>query len=147
MTKLSSITHFGKLLKGQIVLDNGRWFKGTLSGFDDCDIKLTVERRRGARTEKMNHYYFGVIIETVAEKTGYLPQEAHEVLKSKFLRTKLVWRGGEITTVRSTASLTVDEFSEYMMQCIQEAADLGISIPPPDQEFRVKKDFYASKNV
>lgn len=142
MTKrLTSLTHFGKLLNGQIVLDNGRWFKGTLAGFEDCDVKLTVERKRGTRSEKMNNYLWGVVYETIAEKTGYLPEEVHQIFRSKFLSEKRVWRGGNITIARSTATLTTDEFSEYLNQIISDVAEMSIEIPLPDKEYAVHRDF------
>lgn len=141
MKQLKTFVHHGVIKEGKLVLDNPRYFKGMVMGFADAKVRLVLEKIRGVRTKKQNAYYWGVVLELIAEHTGYLAEEVHEVMKSKFLRQKKVWRGGEITVLRSTSELTSDEFGEYIEQVRAEGAEMQIEIPDPDKDYYVKEEF------
>ena len=132
--KFDRLLHRGRIKNGQLVLDNGRWWKGMLSLFEDTEVTILVERRKNKRSLSQNAYLWAVVYYYIAEHTGFLPEEVHECLRSKFLRQKRVWRGMELTVLKSTTQLTHEEFGEYIEQCIREATDLGIEIPPPTTE-------------
>lgn len=142
MKKLTSISTNVSLVDGKIVFKNRRYFDGMLSLYEDCEhATLTLERQRGTRSKRANAYYWGVVLPLIGEHVGELPEELHETMKSLFLRKKRLWRGGEITTLKSTASLTTDEFMEYVEQVRREGMELGVITPDPDPEHRAHRDF------
>ena len=146
MKKLTTFTSRGSIKDGRLVLDNEHHFKGYISLYEDTPkVRIIVEKERGTRTKQQNRYYWGIVLSLIAEHMGERPEDLHEILKSKYLRRKRVWRGGEITILRSTADLTSDEFGEYIDQCIQEGSELGVVIPMPDKEWQVHEQFPDSR--
>lgn len=141
MKSLTTFVHQGKLVNGKLVHDNERYFLGMLSQFEDCRVRTIVEKLRGTRSSNQNRYYWGVVLPVIGEYMGERPEDLHEIFKSRFLRRKRVWRGGEITTLRSTSELTSDEMAVYLDQVCQEAAELGCVVPPADKEWAVKEEF------
>lgn len=78
-----------------------------------------------------NNYYWGVVIELLAETTGFSPEEAHQAMKLKFLRIVK----GKIESVRSTTDLTVAEFETYLEKIRMFASqELSCWIPLPNQD-------------
>lgn len=138
---LKSFIHHGEIKGGKLILDNPRYWKGMVQMFDDAKVRIILEKVRGTRTNRQNRYYWGVVLELIAHHTGYLPEDVHEIMKSKFLRTKKVWRTGEITVLKSTAELTSDEFTQYIEQVRVEAGEMEIEIPDPDKDWSVKEEF------
>jgi len=112
-----------------------------LHGRRECEVEIIVRRAYATRSTKANAFYWGVVLQALAEHTGHLPEELHDILKAKFLPKALAvcdLNGelrGEYVIGGSTASLSVEEFSEYMNRIIRWAQDeLGVVIPQPDSE-------------
>lgn len=147
MKSLKTFVAHGQIKDGVHSFDNERHVKGMLSLFSNTKTRVVFEKPRGTRSKNMNNYYFGVVLPEISEHTGFLVEELHEIFKSKYLRSKRVWRGGDMTVLKSTSSLTTDEFGEYLSSVILEAGELGITIPEADKEYRVKRDFDLKVNV
>lgn len=139
--QFKSFTHYARIEKGRLILNNPRYFKGMIQLLADTNVRVIVERIKNIRTNQQNKYYWGVVLYLIAQHTGYLDEELHEVMRAKFLKKKRVWRGGEMTVLQSTTELTTDEFAEYIEQVRQEGAELGIEIPDPDKNWSVKEQF------
>lgn len=137
MKKLDHFQYPGKLVSGDIVPNSPRYSHGMLAMYEDCEVIVHVERRRKKRSKEQQGYYWGLVLPSISEWTGYTPEELHEIFKVKFLKEKKLWRGTEIVTSRSTTVLTTNEFAEYLIEVIREAAELGIEVPPADKELMV----------
>lgn len=105
-------------------------------------VRLQLRKRRSL---PQNAYYWGVVCEMVKDglrDAGFnairTADDAHEVTKSLFLKKEVVNEDtGELLAVigRSTTTLSTLEFSEYIDQIIQWAAEyLCISIPYPNED-------------
>ena len=134
MKKLDRFT-FSGILKGGVILPlNGQWVRGMMSMYEDCRITVIVERKKSRRSKNQNAYMWGVVYPEISKHTGHTPNELHEIFKSKFLRSKMVWRGADITTLKSSTELSVGEMQEFLMEVIREANELGIVIPEADRD-------------
>ena len=100
---------YGTVLKGKIKLDNAPRFTEYLAGFEGKKIELVLRNRNVGRSEKMNDYYWGVVVKTIADELGYEPKEMHKALK-------------EHLDVKSTAKLNTAEFKEYLERVRRFAA-------------------------
>ena len=110
---------------------------GVMSGVWEVDIRP----RRDTRTLRQNSYYHAVITPALAKYLSdqdydvTTPEDAHEVLKARFLVANVVNKTtGEILQrrVKSTTSLTPAEFSDYCERCRAWMADFfGIIVPDP----------------
>jgi hypothetical protein len=120
---------------------NKKLLRQLLHGRRECEVELIIRRAFATRSTKANAFYWGVVLQALADHTGHLPEELHEILKAKFLPKALAvcdLNGelrGEYVIGGSTASLSVEEFSDYMNRIIRWAdEELGVLIPHPDSE-------------
>ena len=142
LRRLNTFVSHGSIKDGKLVMNNDHYFLGMIQGFEDTNkVRITIEKERGTRSQNQNRYYWGVVLPVIAEHMGERVEDLHEVFKSRFLRKKRVWRGGEITILRSTSELTSDEFAEYLSQVIQEGAELGVVVPEADKEWVTHEQF------
>lgn len=94
-------------------------------------VVIEVAREKKDRSGQQNRYYWGVIIKTLAEVTGYSRDEMHDALRLKFLKGDS--REG-LSTIKSTAGLSTAEFADYCEQVREWAAvSLGVLIAPPNE--------------
>lgn len=98
----------------------------------------------GKRSLNANGYYWMILTDYVQPglyDAGWrevkTKDDAHIFVTNLFLKTKMVNENTfeETTRVKSTASLSVKEFGEYLEEIIQWAAEyLSIEIPPPNTQ-------------
>ena len=107
-------------------------------------VKVTKGKKR---SHPQNAYYWGVLLDYVRHglmDVGYREakdnETVHEMMKAMFLKNKIVneFSGEEITIAGSTAKLTTLEFSGFIEEIVQWAAEyLSISIPMPNQSMNI----------
>jgi hypothetical protein len=100
------------------VLDSGLLVMADPVGYDRAvkelagkDVVLIVRRRQEKRSTQANKFYWGYVLPEIAEHCGYTKDEAHDALKHQLLKED---GDGPLVKVRSTAGLSVAEFSEYV---------------------------------
>ncbi len=109
----------------------------------EVEIKSTKKR-----SNDQNAYYFGVVVPMVYEglkAAGFdavrHKEDAHEIMKSLFLKVTEERNGVTIERVTSTTELTTIGFAEYLMHIFTWALDyLGITIPNPNEQLEFKLD-------
>lgn len=93
-----------------------------------CKTEIFVKIKPRSRQE--NSYYWSVVVGTLADHTGFSPEEIHAALKMKFL--KIV--KGKLESCRSTTELTVGEFEDYLSKIRMFAnEELNCLIPLPNE--------------
>lgn len=102
-------------------------------------VRMRVEPARATRSIQANRYYWGVVVDAIAEHTGYDPDDVHEILKARFLPKPLAVRAGNGRVVAeyviggTTTTLTDAEFSDYCRRIKAWALDeLDVAIPDPE---------------
>lgn len=131
----------GRVVDGRLDLRNRARMVAALKGWRDCEVVVTIERAHANRSQRANRYYWGVVVELIAEHTGYTPNETHEALKQLFLPKNLAVAKqngeivGEFVIGGSTAQLNKLEFGDYVAQIKQWALEkLDVAIPEPDAD-------------
>jgi hypothetical protein len=126
----------GKIKDGQIKLrkDDQR----TIAKNEGKEVLVEIAPA-DVRTQKQNAYLWGVIYKVIADYTGFIDQEIHELFKEKFLNyTKVKW-GKLFEFTKSTASLGKGDFSIYVESIRQYCRDneslKDLVIPDPDPEW------------
>ncbi len=88
------------------------------------EIDITVTEV-SSRTHWQNRYYHGVVIKTLMQDEtfgGYTKEEVHDTLKLIF-------------NVKSTAKLSIEEFTEFLEKITRwSAEEHQIMIPEPNEE-------------
>ncbi|HEY0140390.1 MAG TPA: hypothetical protein VGF48_05805 [Thermoanaerobaculia bacterium] len=126
---------WGKVRGGKLYFDDRAAYDAFIAKHEGKPLVLTFRRPSDIRTNAENRYYWGVIVRMVAEEMGIIPDEAHEFLKSLFLKEGVELEGGRrFEIVRSTADLTVADFESYCEKCRQwSACELECVIPLPGE--------------
>lgn len=116
---------------GKLTLDDREGFLRAMHGYAGLEVEVVVRKPKRQRSNQANKWYWGCILAMIGDYCGYEPEEAHQAMKWLFLRRPADVDGAP-DTVRSTAILSTDEFSEYCEQIRRWAAlELGINIPDP----------------
>lgn len=105
-------------------------FNSYLETLEGKYVEVKVQKERSQRSLNQNAYYWGVVIELLANTTGYTPDEMHEVCRYQFLKS--VNRDG-LEYVQSTATLSTVDFEHYLENIKQWAGMLNIIIPDPNE--------------
>lgn len=128
----------GVIEGGKLEIRNRAGLSQALRGMKDGEVLIRIERLRATRSMPQNKWYWGVIVQMLADHTGYTPDEMHEVLKAKFIPKRFAVCDGngevrdELVIGGSSAVLNTVEFGEYCEAIRQwAAADLGLDIPDP----------------
>lgn len=120
--------------------------------------KVAVEIRpyRSTRSQAQNRLMW-MWYREIGEYCGYSPQEVHERMKARVLGVESVtlprWFMGddvgrlELVRPKSTAGLSVQEMTEFLVAIEALARHLGIALPyPDDYRFAVDGEAVFNKN-
>ena len=122
---------FGKIVKGKIIFDDKSKFLNDVSKFND-DIKIVIEVReaKDIRTNAQNRLYWKWV-EIISNELGYQDkQEIHNILKYKFLLKEEMINGEIHQGLKSTTTLTKEEFGKLTQDVFFWANDtFNINLP------------------
>lgn len=117
---------------GQVKLNNHNLYQQKVKSLEGKYIELIIRKQKSIRSLALNSYYWGVVVDLIANHIGYKPEECHESLKNKFASEEDVLTG--LIKVESTASWDNERFIKYMDDIKQWAAMfLDLYIPDPNE--------------
>lgn len=129
----------GYVKAGRLEMRNRKAVLSQLKRMRDCEVVVTIQPRHATRSLQSNRFYWGVVVETLSEHTGYSPDEIHELLKARFIPKRLAVQDGngeikgEFVIGGSTTKMNKIEFGEFINSIRQWAAEeLDVVIPDPD---------------
>lgn len=120
-------------------------------------LEVIVHEKKKDRSAEQNRYYWQILT-IISDELGLSKNEAHDLYKRKFL-IKIFERdhsgfakminairkvhtegfkqdakvmGDQIVKLTSTTSATTKQFSEYLKDILQDAANNGIALPRPE---------------
>lgn len=129
--KINYYSTYQGLPVGTFVPDSQQAYENYLSSLKDKRVEVIIRKERSERSLNQNSYYWGVVVQLIADHTGYEPEEAHEALKVKFLSDPKADKHG-LLRIRSTTKLSTVEFNDYLNRVVRWAAqELGVYIPDP----------------
>jgi hypothetical protein len=133
-----SVLEFGALgvmEHGKVKLFDQRAFVlGVQRTFGDgVEVEVVVKELGRKRTSAQNRFFYGPVLKAF-EDLGYHKQEAHDLLCLRFIPKEIKTLDGFIIRVPGhTSELKVDEFNDFIEQCIQLAAENDLVIQDSDQ--------------
>jgi hypothetical protein len=120
----------GVVERGELKLDDPARWRGLIARFEGKRVSLAVTRHRVTRSVAQNKWYWAIVVPIFGEWSGYEKDEAHEVLKALFLRTrKVLPTGEEVEVPGSTAALDTAEFSSYCERVSRFLSGHGVYVP------------------
>jgi len=121
--------HFGRVRNGKLILKDRTKFDSDIEAFEDKEIVIRIREKRDARSMEQNSLWW-VWCSILGYELGYLKDEMATILKYKFLQRTKVVNGKEIITLKSTTTLSKDEFNLLLNDVYFWANDsLNIILP------------------
>jgi hypothetical protein len=125
----------------KFVLNSSHAKEEVLAYIESLDLEahpvLSVEIKpyKKVRTQPQNAYYFGVVLKTVSDYTGFTKEELHISFKRAFLPIKREMIGGVmVEMLTSTKDLDTLRFNEYLEHVARFCAEsIGVYIPMPNE--------------
>ena len=126
--------HKAFVKNGKVTFQNREQFDNDVSGNEGKNVYITIREQKNRRSLNLNSYYWAVVVRLVSVETGYDKEEAHEILKSMFLRTKYQIKGIWVDGMKSTTKLSNQEMIDYIDEVKRFASSsLGLYIPDPNE--------------
>jgi hypothetical protein len=126
--------HKAFVKNGKITFQDREQFDKDLSNNEGKNVYITIREQKNRRSLNLNSYYWAVVVKLVSNETGYDKEEAHEILKSMFLRTRYQIKGIWVDGMKSTTKLSNQEMTEYIEEIKRFASSsLGLYIPDPNE--------------
>lgn len=133
---LDEVVATAQVQGGKLFINHRRQFDRQIRALPErWTLEVSVRRLRANRSLQANRFYWGVVIAALSAHTGYTPDELHDLMKMKFIPKRLVLNDGngevhgEFVLGGSTRQMTTAEFSTYVEQVRQFAAELDCDIP------------------
>jgi hypothetical protein len=99
---------------GLLLLDRPHDYNRYVKSLAGLKVEVQIRKRKERRSSKANARYWGYVVPAIAEASGMTNEEAHDALKFHFMQEP---GDGPLRKIRSTASLSVEEFSAYTERC------------------------------
>lgn len=119
------------------IQDFYQWIRSALKG---KDVEVIVRPKKKLRSLNENNYYWGVVVQLIADHTKHTPNKIHTVLKDLFLPNEKIvivgTKGRSFTKSLepTTTTLTTTEMENYLSECRLWALDyLEVIIPLPNE--------------
>ena len=109
---------------GKIIIENDEAFQRHLIPYEGRDMIVIVRPYFKDRSRQEEKYYHAVVVEMIAEAMEITHDEAHNFLRSMFL--KVEERSGDgkyrYERIMSTTELNDKAYREYWQKCVRWAA-------------------------
>jgi len=120
-----------------------RW----LNNLNGVKVELVIKKHRRKRTIPQNSYYWGIVLDLIAESTGYTTEELHEFFKRLYLKKIITIGGVDYEVSESTNKLNTDQFSKYIEK-IKRFAEIKLSLRIPDpNEIDYEDEFIIDEEI
>tara|TARA_R100000781_G_scaffold26044_2_gene19133 strand:+ start:694 stop:1074 length:381 start_codon:yes stop_codon:yes gene_type:complete len=118
---------YGRVENGKLISSLN---EKSLKIFEGEEVEIRIRVRSNNRSNEQNSLYWKWI-EILSNDLGYTKTELHELIKYKFLKRESKNKDGETTVViKSTSTLTIKEFNEFMNDILYWSNNtLEISLP------------------
>lgn len=128
----------GKIINKKLKLIDRDLFMQKVETLDNKNVLLEIKEIQSQRSLNQNNYYWGVVVQMLADELGYDIDEMHEVLKFRFLQKEMEFKVKEKVEVlkgtMSTTELNTKEFEKYLLNIRTWASSyIGLIIPEPNE--------------
>ena len=121
---------FGKIKKGKIVFDDKAKFLNDVSEFHEgARVVMQVNEAQDVRSNQQNRLWWAWM-QYIGDELGYNSTEINDILKYKFLMMDETIEGETHQIIKSTSTLTKEEFNKLTKDVYFWANDtFNINLP------------------
>lgn len=126
---------FATIIKtGEIIYKNLKGYRIWIAGLSGKEVEVTIKEKGTLRSVHQNAWLWGIAYKMICDETDQAKESIHALLTSMFLKEDYWFKEQRYEIVRSTTDLTTKEFTRYMAQVQQWAAEeLNLDIPSPNE--------------
>lgn len=122
---------YATIKDAEIVWPRSIALKEYLTKLEGKKVMVTIQVEKSKRSLDQNALYW-FWLNIISNDQGNTANELHDIFRRLFLPPIFIeYKGQKIKVPRSTTELSISEFSEYLERVNQEAAELGIVLPTP----------------
>ncbi len=133
------LVYGGEVVKGRIVFDLRKLLDAALPAWNGERVTVTIAQEVQVRSTRANAFLWSVVYKVTVEALrdaghNITAEEWHWLMKQRHNSTVVTnpLTGQDERVGKSTAKLTVDEFTAFIDAAMLDAAELlGVSFPPP----------------
>ncbi len=119
---MRGVPFYGRVLPGGLlVMESPKAYAAHVRSFAGKFIEVYFQQRKQKRSHQANRFYWGYVLNEIADAAGYSKDEAHEALKHQFLKAD---GDGPLVRIKSTADLSTEDFSAYVERCMALGAEM-----------------------
>ena len=123
---------FGKIEKSKIIFDDKAKFLNEVAEFQEgTRIVMEIKEAKDVRSNQQNKLYWSWI-KIIGDSLGYTSEEAHNIIKYKFLLREEIIDGDKNFYLKSTSTLSKAEFVKLTEDVLFWAND-SFNINLPDE--------------
>ena len=125
----------GRKKGDKLILSMSPYIRAQLAKRPDGPIEAHIEWREPTRRARANRRLWGLCYRLIAQEMGESPEYVHELMKIRHLSQTVTdfETGEEIKVARSTATLPISEFTDYMRKVERDGSEFfGIEWPPDE---------------
>jgi len=130
------LRHKGKVIDGQLHLNNVDYYTHCLKEYEGKEIELIMQEKEKDPTLRQYGYYFGVVLPTALKDEtfgGWTKEELDAYFKSNFLqKSKMKIINNipiELRYSPSKTAISKEEMTEFLRQVITFLAQQGVVVP------------------
>lgn len=134
--KLDKLVVLGKLTTGKLEI-NREYLSSKLAEFEDCSVRVIVERIKSQKTLKQLGYFFGGVLPPISAYTGDTVEELYYNVFRPMFAPKYIkfWRDKEIVMTKGLSEMSTGDAKEFIDKVIMEAASMGVVIQTPKEYY------------
>lgn len=138
-----NVTVISKVKDGKLI-GNRKDLSEIVKQYEGKEVQICFSKPVKKRSHPQNRYYYGCVVPLVKigliDATGeqYSNEQAHELLKSEFLKQEVTLKDKVVLRTKSTTELTTAEWEIYMQECRRFAAEyLNTDIQEPNEQITI----------
>lgn len=130
----------GEVKEGLLILDRDYETLTALKELEGLRVEVTINEWKNTRRNRANRFYWGIVIPSVFKAFAEMGiklvnhDQAHEMMRIKFLMSEIDIKGEAFQVPKSTSTMKVDEFANYIFVITEYLRDYYNFVVPEPKE-------------
>ncbi|KKK96308.1 hypothetical protein LCGC14_2664080 [marine sediment metagenome] len=134
---MRSLTFYGKIKGGVLLLDHKATFQECVSTIKDCDVEIIIGKAQENTTHLQWKYLYGCVYTPFGEHFGWTIDEVDVWVKRKFMKDNGIELPKGLTLTKTVFDR--EWLAKFIDSAIMYCAEEGLSVLPPNPDWKTCK--------